>query len=264
MDSLCEYTDYLPFYIEHTVDSGNSSHIYFGHLKRDNKPCAIKTCSINDTIGHNIILEAKILENCQHRNMPKFYGFYRDDEDYYLVMEYIDGPNLLTYMQERMVTSRFFNTVSKQLVDVVLYLHKSGIVHRDIKLENMVWDWENQRVVLVDYGLSAYIKYSGSGDELMLGKSCGSPMYMAPELWETQPYYGRPVDMYSLGICFYTLLHGQFPYPCYDDKVYEYLHSYKVHYEDVGDDWVDLIKRMINHNPNQRINAENLQFYLPL
>ena len=83
-----------------------------------------------------------------------------------------------------------------QLVEAVSYLHKMSIVHRDLKLENIVLNENHQRLVIVDFGMGRF----WSGDK-MAATHCGSPEYAAPELFDKiRSFGGREVDVWSLGI----------------------------------------------------------------
>ena len=94
-----------------------------------------------------------------------------------------------------------------QILMAVEYLHTTGIVHRDIKLENVLFD-ENRSMKLVDFGFSV-----GCRDPTKKLKIfCGTPSYMAPEIVMRRQYEGRPVDIWSLGVLLYAMLCGMFPF----------------------------------------------------
>ncbi|CAO2608042.1 Sperm motility kinase 2A [Lemmus lemmus] len=109
------------------------------------------------------------------------------------------------YLQEQEARPIF-----RQVVSAVHYLHQRRIVHRDIKLENILIDREG-KVKLCDFGLAIQV-----AEGQMLKKVCGSLLYMAPEILAkilaSKPYDGLAVDMWSLGVVLYVLVTGQFPY----------------------------------------------------
>ncbi|CAO2608043.1 Sperm motility kinase [Lemmus lemmus] len=105
------------------------------------------------------------------------------------------------YLQEQEARPIF-----RQVVSAVHYLHQRRIVHRDIKLENILIDREG-KVKLCDFGLAIQV-----AEGQMLKKVCGSLLYMAPEILASKPYDGLAVDMWSLGVLLYVLVTGQFPY----------------------------------------------------
>ena len=86
------------------------------------------------------------------------------------------------------------------------YCHTEGIIHRDIKLENILIN-EKGEIKICDFGISKRI----NKDEL-LKDCCGTPAYIAPEVLEADPYDGYMADMWSVGIVLYTMLYGKFPF----------------------------------------------------
>lgn len=92
----------------------------------------------------------------------------------------------------------------QQIASGISYCHKQGIVHRDLKLENILVG-ETGAIKLIDFGFSAR-----SGQRLT--SYCGTPPYMSPEITMKVPYLGEPADMWALGIILYLMLEGRFPF----------------------------------------------------
>ena len=84
-------------------------------------------------------------------------------------------------------------------------MHKNGVVHRDLKLENILLD-EQMNVRLVDFGFSTYTNIK------KLSSFKGTKVYMAPEMLERKQYDGRKVDVFSAGVILFSLIHGIFPF----------------------------------------------------
>jgi serine/threonine-protein kinase SIK3 len=97
--------------------------------------------------------------------------------------------------------------VFAQILSAVKYCHTRGVVHRDLKVENLLLDGENQ-IKLADFGFSNYYESETS----LLSTWCGSPPYAAPELFEGKKYVGPKVDMWSLGVVLYVLVSGTLPF----------------------------------------------------
>lgn len=107
---------------------------------------------------------------------------------------------------KKRLSEREARFIFKQIITAVHYCHFNHIVHRDIKVENLLLD-SNLRVKLADFGFSTHFK---TGEKLNVW--CGSPPYCAPELYNAQLYDGPKVDIWSLGVVLYVLVCGYLPF----------------------------------------------------
>jgi len=124
-------------------------------------------------------------------------------------MEYIGKVSLQSYLKSRITRRLEENEAKKVFVGIcrgISYCHSKSIVHRDIKLDNILLD-NDCNVKIIDFGFSICV----SADK-KLSIFCGTPCYMAPEIVSKLQYYGPPTDVWALGIVLYALLCGKFPF----------------------------------------------------
>jgi serine/threonine protein kinase len=147
------------------------------------------------------------MEQISHPRIARLYEAVETPKRMHLIMECLDGGNLCSYVKSK---KRLSEDESKriffQLIQSVDYLHQHCIIHRDIKLENVLFD-KNKDIKLIDFGFSTV-----SADGKKLKVFCGTPSYMAPEIVRRTEYEGKPVDIWGLGILLYALLCGCFPF----------------------------------------------------
>jgi serine/threonine protein kinase len=122
-----------------------------------------------------ILLEKQILYECSHQRIVKFFGSFQDNDFFYLVMEYVPGGDLQSYIDSgKIKNNQQIKYIVAQILDGLLYLHlKKKLIYRDLKPENILLDL-NGDVKLTDFGLAK----SGLAGLTF----CGTPEYMAPEI----------------------------------------------------------------------------------
>jgi len=116
----------------------------------------------------------------------------------------------------------------KQGVQAIQYCHARSITHRDIKLENVLLNEEKNEVRLIDFGFSTCIP-----NDKKVKLFCGTPSYMAPEIVSKKEYLGPPADIWALGVLYYALLCGKFPFKGQNDKeLYKKICKYQLEFPD--------------------------------
>ncbi len=158
--------------------------------------------------------EARNVARLRHPNIVQVYDFEHDPklDLYYMVMEYIDGPTLRTRLIQLNFEGLRFPIpeairITRSLTDALAYAHSRGMVHRDIKPGNVMFDSDG-RVVLTDFGIARIV----SGPNMTAsGSMVGTPAYMSPEQGLGQSGDHRS-DIYSLGVVLYQLVTGRTPF----------------------------------------------------
>ncbi|XP_065185405.1 serine/threonine-protein kinase Chk1-like [Sycon ciliatum] len=138
------------------------------------------------------------------------YGHREDGNVQFIFLEFMSGGELFDRIEpgEGMPESRAQRYFC-QLLHGVEYIHHRGITHRDLKPENLLLD-ANDNLKITDFGLATL--FMNDGAERMMGRSCGTPPYIAPEVLRGRPYHARPSDLWSCGIVLVAMLSGEVPW----------------------------------------------------
>lgn len=154
--------------------------------------------------------EARALARLNHPNIVAVYDFGQAGPYFYLVMEFVDGANLRQLERTRRLSPEEAFSLVPKLCDALQYAHEEGVVHRDVKPENILIDTRG-RLKIVDFGIA---KLVGGKDDLALTgtwHAVGTPSYMAPEQFESPGTVDHRADIYALGVVFYEMLTGELP-----------------------------------------------------
>ncbi|XP_030051039.1 hormonally up-regulated neu tumor-associated kinase homolog A [Microcaecilia unicolor] len=158
----------------------------------------------------NMKREPRIHQMIKHPNIVQLYETLETENSYYLVMELCLGGDLMDQIcDKKKLEETEVRRYTRQIISAVEHLHRHGIVHRDLKIENFLLD-ENNNIKIVDFGLSNTLKFESLSEEL-LNTQCGSPAYAAPELLAHKKY-GPKVDVWSIGVSMFAMLTGTLPF----------------------------------------------------
>jgi serine/threonine protein kinase/pSer/pThr/pTyr-binding forkhead associated (FHA) protein len=161
--------------------------------------------------------EARTVARLEHPNIVDVINFGRFEDSYYLMMDFIQGPSLRKLIQENKGGLPIWDAVQIgwQIADVLVYSHAAGVLHRDLKPDNILITHSVRtnrpyRVIVTDFGL---VKLGqGSLLETQEGISLGTPAYMSPEQCRGEEVDGR-TDIYAMGVMLYEAITGKRPYP---------------------------------------------------
>ncbi|MFN0019937.1 MAG: serine/threonine-protein kinase [Pirellulaceae bacterium] len=155
--------------------------------------------------------EARALARLNHPNIVTVYDFGQSDGVYFLLMEFVDGLNLRQTMKSGNLSPQEALAIVPHVCDALQYAHDQGIVHRDVKPENVLLD-KSGRVKIADFGLAKLLTHSPQDYTLTHSMQVmGTPRYMAPEQIEHPLDVDHRADIYSLGVMFYEMLTGELP-----------------------------------------------------
>ncbi|KAF1944601.1 Pkinase-domain-containing protein [Clathrospora elynae] len=276
-----------------TLGEGEFGKVKMGWKRDSPIEVAIKLIR-RETLGGNanrlqkIYREIHILRGLDHPNIVRLHEMVETERHIGIILEYASGGELFDYiLNHRYLKDGPARKLFSQLISGVGYLHRKGIVHRDLKLENLLLD-RNKNIIITDFGfantfdpnddLSEEIEYRlGDKDYIrslglegsdaarrgdLMQTSCGSPCYAAPELVVSDSLYtGRKVDVWSCGVILYAMLAGYLPFD--DDPanpegdninlLYKYIVSTPLTFpEYVTPHARDLLKRILVPDPRKR------------
>lgn len=150
--------------------------------------------------------EAKALASLSHPNIVTIHDFGQQGEFYFLLMEFVDGPNLRHLIRDHHLSAEEALAIIPPLCEALEFAHQQNIVHRDIKPENLLLDSKG-RVKVADFGIAKIIGQTSPHAD----KTAGTPAYMAPEQKDAPSAVDARADIYSLGVVLYEMLTGERP-----------------------------------------------------
>jgi serine/threonine protein kinase len=162
--------------------------------------------------------EARLLAELRHPNLPRVTDHFEEDGNVYLVMDFIYGKRLdeVVNQNEEMSEEQVLDW-ARQLMEALAYCHKRGVIHRDVKPQNVIIT-SRGRAVLVDFGLAKLVDPTNPRTRTVM-RGLGTPEYAPPEQYDTKE--GRTdsrTDIYSLGATLYHALAGE-PPPMLADRI---------------------------------------------
>ena len=209
-----------------------------------------------------IINERNIMKELNNKNIIKILDYFEDKNYIFIIMEYINGGDLYTFIRKRIkLEEKMAKFIFKQIISTIDYYQEFNIVHRDIKLENILLDL-NHGIKICDFGLGKQLK---SSEELLTGVS-GTPSYMAPEIIlseQNSGYKGFPIDVWSSGVCLYVMLSGKLPFKKNKIKNNEIFENPIINEEpkeivNISDEAKDLIKGILCKDPSKRLTCKQI------
>lgn len=202
-----------------------------------------------------IFQEVLILKKMKHQKVIRLLEVFENKRYLFIVLEYASKGDLLRYVKRKgRLTEDVAKDLFKQIVSGLRYCHQNLVLHRDIKLDNLLLD-ENKNVKICDFGVSRFVKKGQ-----VIKEQCGTPAYIAPEIIRDKGYEGCYADIWSLGVVLYAMVTGTVPFKA--DNIEE-LHKVilKGKYSIPGylsENCKDLLSKMLKLNPYSRINIDVL------
>lgn len=251
----------IPLYhIDHLIAEGGTAKVYWGIDLRSGFPVAIKELKIrhfkNQIVREKFKkVEAQLYLYMQHLNIPKLVDFIDMQGQLFIVMEYIHGKSLEQYIYSEIgpIPEQKSLPMFLEILDTVAYLHQNGILHLDIKSNNVMIQ-PNGRIKLIDLGIASRMSDASNSTGF------GTPAYMPPEQSE-KGQCGQFTDIFALGILLFEMLTGTLPFNGQTSNEIRQKIKFaptpqmKDFYPPVNTDLQNIVERALAKNPTVRYQS---------
>jgi len=245
------------------VGEGRFANVFRCQHKKTGRFYAVKVIDkmeVDDSDKEGLRAEIAILRLCSHPFIVSMKKVYETKENIYIVMEWMEHGDLFKEIcRQKFFPEEVARHVIQQLCSAIRYCHLRGIVHKDIKPENLLVErLENSyiRIYVTDFGLSQFAKPAEG-----LKDAAGSVAYMAPEMIDSDTF-DKSVDVWGIGVIAYVLLCGGLPF--FDRDEIELMNKIvskpvtftSKRWDKVSKEAQDFIKKLLEKNPKKRLTIE--------
>lgn len=199
------------------IGRGGMGIVYRAKDRRLKRQVAIKLLppelAFRSEIKSRFLREAETAAQLSHPNIVPIYTVDEQEQLVFFVMAYVSGDNLAKRLHERgVLTVDETRKVLREVADALAYAHDRGVVHRDIKPDNILLDAVTGRSMVTDFGIARAMDSTGDSRLTATGMAIGTPAYMSPEQAAGERDIDGRSDLYSLGILGYQMLTGEPPF----------------------------------------------------
>ena len=254
------------------LDEGAFGIVYRAARVGDNLPVAIKEVDLSRRRSKRIEemkRELFVLQKVDSKYIVKLVEHFIVGQTLVIIMELCAGRNLTSHLKKAALQEEEAMLLFRQMAAGIRVLHKKGIAHRDVKLNNFLLDITRKNVKVADFGLSI-VSYRREQGILMSKTYCGTEPYMAPEIIRRnvrgyRQYNAMYADVWALGVCLYAMLTRTFPFKMNLSQRSLYRTQYARRWriprtlrENISDELKDLLWHMLDPEPDRRITMNGV------
>ena len=235
--------------------------------------------------------EIAILKKCNHKNVIKLYEILHDNKKnkLYLILEYVQNGTIMIYNEDEdtfQINEHFYKNndpnsdytedeirkIIRQIILGIDYLHNNGVIHRDIKPDNILLN-ENNKVKITDFNLSALL--TNSKEDIITKGNLGTKYFRAPEVCKDENenensnnmyIHGKPLDIWALGVVSYLLAYKKLPFVASEESenpidLYNVIinKNYEIPNNRMSEGFIDFLSKCLNKNPYKRITITEIK-----
>lgn len=195
------------------IGRGNFGVVYKGVNLETRQVVAIKVLDLDTAeddvldVQREISLLSRLSQSSEASNITRYFGSYLNGTKLWIIMDLCAGGSIRTLLKPGKIEERYISIIVREMLHGLSYIHKAGVIHRDIKAANVLITNEGQ-VRLCDFGVAAEV----SSSKLKRSTIVGTPYWMAPEVITEGAFYNARADIWSLGITVYEVAVGNPPY----------------------------------------------------
>ncbi|HEY9502201.1 MAG TPA: protein kinase, partial [Pyrinomonadaceae bacterium] len=252
------------FNVTKLLGAGGMGEVYLATDQKLERQVALKF--LNRGFGNDewlrsqLILEARAVAQLENQNICSIHGLENEDGQDFIAMQYVEGETLQSRLTLGPLSIDLALDFAEQIASALSAAHEHGIVHRDVKTQNIIVT-PNDQIKVLDFGLAKFVKpieqtkNTTELDQTSAPGILGTVAYMSPEQAEGEELDARS-DIFSFGIVFYEMLAGENPFLC--DNKSKTLEAIKNDAPDLELDLprqlLNILKRCLEKNPNLRFN----------